>query len=206
MSNKEVAAIRKALSDRMNNVEKTPQKRSLGTVVLFPTAFQCPWADRLCRGEICDDGVTINTEDGDTFESVFHWVQAEQRREMMAIVKQSQQERAQEEKEQEGQKFAMPGTPVPFGFSKGNINNNNSENQLSGQQNNLDVKKALVAFKNILSRSEWSNDEPEEEAGGMYDDDEEEDLYNFDDEDDENSNDIGYHTFKSTYTPVVRVM
>ena len=104
MSNKEVAAIRKALSDRMNNVEKTPQKRSLGTVVLFPTAFQCPWADRLCRGEICDDGVTINTEDGDTFESVFHWVQAEQRREMMAIVKQSQQERAQEEKEQEGQK------------------------------------------------------------------------------------------------------
>ena len=41
----------------------------------------------------------------------------------------------------------MPGTPVPFGFSKGNINNNNSENQLSGQQNNLDVKKALVAFK-----------------------------------------------------------
>ena len=100
----------------------------------------------------------------------------------------------------------MPGTPVPFGFSKGNINNNNSENQLSGQQNNLDVKKALVAFKNILSRSEWSNDEPEEEAGRMYDDDEEEDLYNFDDEDDENSNDIGYHTFKSTYTPVVHVM
>ena len=28
MANKEVAAIRRALSDRMNNVEKTPQKRS----------------------------------------------------------------------------------------------------------------------------------------------------------------------------------
>ena len=80
MANKEVAAIRRALSDRMNNVEKTPQKRSLGTIVLFPTAFQCPWADRLCRGEICDDGVTINTDDGDTFESIHHWVQAEQRR------------------------------------------------------------------------------------------------------------------------------
>ena len=71
----------------------------------------------------------------------------------------------------------MPKNSVPFGFSQGNINNNNSENHLSGQQNNLDVKKALVAFKNILSRSEWSNDEPEEEAGRMYDDDEEEDLY-----------------------------
>ena len=60
MANKEVAAIRRALSDRMNNVETTPQKRSLGTIVLYPTAFQCPWADRVCKGEICDDGVTIN--------------------------------------------------------------------------------------------------------------------------------------------------
>lgn len=128
MANKEVAAIRRALSDRMNNVEKTPQKRSLGTIVLFPTAFQCPWADRLCRGEICDDGVTINTDDGDTFESIHHWVQAEQRREMMAIVKLSQQERMREEKEEEGQKFAMPGTPVPFGFSKGNHNNSINNN------------------------------------------------------------------------------
>ena len=218
MANKEVAAIRRALSDRMNNVEKTPQKRSLGTIVLFPTAFQCPWADRLCRGEICDDGVTINTDDGDTFESVHHWVQAEQRREMMAIVKLSQQERMREEKEEEGQKFAMPGTSVPFGFSKGNhnnsINNNNTNKNNNNKKDHLDVKKALAAFHDILSRSEWSQDDDEgaqqqqqqqhETAGNLYDDDDEDDLYNFDD--DENENDMGYHTFKSTFTPVVRVM
>lgn len=213
MANKEVAAIRRALSDRMNSVETTPQKRSLGTIVLFPTAFQCPWADRVCKGEICDDGVTINTDDGDTFESVHHWVQAEQRREMMAIVKLSQQERMREEEEakEEGQKFAMPGTPVPFGFSKGNNNNNaniNSSSNNNNKNNNLDVKKALAAFHDILSRSEWSQDDDEEEqqktGAALYDDDDEDELYNFDD--DENENNMGYHTFKSTYTPVVRVM
>ena len=55
VANKEVSAIRAALSDRISRNECTPKKRSLGNIVLYPSAFQCPWADRLAHGEICSD-------------------------------------------------------------------------------------------------------------------------------------------------------
>jgi hypothetical protein len=78
MANKEVPAILRVLSDRTNNIEKTPKKRSLGAIVLFPSAFKCPSADHLCRGEICDDGVTINT-DGGTFGNLSCWIEEEKK-------------------------------------------------------------------------------------------------------------------------------
>ena len=113
--------------------------------------------------------VTINTEDGDTFESVFHWVQADRERNM-AIVKKVNK-RAQEEKNRRT-KVRMPGTPVPFGLSKGNINNNNVKSASANKQ--LRREKALVAFK-ILSRSREQR-RTRGKGRGMCDDDEEEDC------------------------------
>ena len=180
VANREVSAIRAALSDHVGKNETTPRKRSLGTIVLYPTAFQCPWANRLARGEICADGTTINTDDGDTFESVHHWVQAEQRREMMAIVKESRLQM-----EEERQQDAAPGTPAPFGF----------KNSMNEQQSNLDVQKALAAFKGMIQTQEWDDEEEDED-----------DLYNFDDEEEENENSGGfsYQSFQSPHFVEVR--
>ena len=166
-ASREVSAIRAALSQNIGKNETTPKKRSLGTIVLYPTSFQCPWANRLAKGEICADGTTINTEDGDTFESVHHWVQAEQRREMMATLAESRLQVGERKQEE-----TVPGTPVPFGF----------KNSLNEQKNTLDVQKALAAFKGVMQNSQWEEEE-----------DDEDDLYNFDEEEDEeNENGAGF--------------
>ena len=189
VANKEVSAIRAALSDRISRNECTPKKRSLGNIVLYPSAFQCPWADRLACGEICSDGVTINTEDGDTFESVHHWVQAEQRREMTSILKESRIEAVEVK--------AAPGTPAPFGFNYGQDNNNTD---------NLNVQRALNAFHNILQSGQWDDEEVGKQGGvkkkHQIGDDDDDDLYDFDDDGEEGA----YQGFQSQLQPpLVRV-
>ena len=62
----------------------------------------------------------------------------------------------------------------------------------------------VAVIEQAPSLAAESAEQQHETAGNLYDDDDEDDLYNFDD--DENENDMGYHTFKSTFTPVVRVM
>ena len=67
---------------------RTPEfKRSLGRIALFPSAYQCGWLGRghLKYATIAADSTTLNTDEGDTFEGVGTWVQAEQRRELMRI-------------------------------------------------------------------------------------------------------------------------
>jgi len=65
---------------------RTP-KRSLGRIALFPSAYQCPWLgrDHLVYATIQADSTTLETDQGDMFEGVGHWVQTEQRRELMRL-------------------------------------------------------------------------------------------------------------------------
>ena len=66
---------------------RTPEKRSLGRIALFPSAYQCGWLGRnhLVFATIAPDSTTLHTDEGDCFEGVGHWVQAEQRRELMRL-------------------------------------------------------------------------------------------------------------------------
>jgi hypothetical protein len=87
---------------------QTPEKRSLGRIALYPSAYQCGWLgrDHLVYATIAPDSTTLHTDEGDTFESVGHWVQAEQRRELMRL----QMENILDQREED----VCPDTPALF--------------------------------------------------------------------------------------------
>ena len=92
---------------RRRSIYEQDPDQALGKIALFPSAYQCHWLgrDHLVYGSInWHDGTTVETDEGDCFESLGHWVQAEQRRELTRLQMQSLMQSLN----------ACPDTPAPF--------------------------------------------------------------------------------------------
>eukprot|EP00949_MAST-11_sp_MAST-11-sp1_P002132 g2132.t1 len=70
-------------------------ENTLGEITLYPSSYQCYWLghNHTTKGRISMDGCTINTHEGDTFESNLQWLQAVGRRERARLLQWEQQRR-----------------------------------------------------------------------------------------------------------------
>ena len=146
---------------------RTPQKRPLGRIALFPSAYQCPWLGRehLVYATIQPDSKTLYTDEGDCFEGVGHWVQAEQRRELMRLQMESLMSSQSE----------CPDTPALFRSQNNQLPTVGEGTPLSEE---VDIAQmALDALDSLAIEIHADN--------GADDDDDDDDIYNDDEIEDE---------------------
>ena len=150
-----------ATPPRRRSIYEQDPARALGKIALFPSAYQCPWLGRehLVFGSInWHDGTTVETDEGDCFESVGHWVQAEQRRELTRLQMQNLMQSLS----------ACPDTPAPFNDSDAGAVEKSSGSVVGGSPSAVGTRVALEFEED--EDGPGAEDEQEEEV----DDDEEE--------------------------------
>jgi hypothetical protein len=156
MLNKENMQTTATPPRRRPNSFRTPEKHP-GRIALYPSAYQCPWLGRnhVVFATIQTDGTTLHTDEGDYFEGVGHWVQAEQRRELVRL----QAENVASEYDE------CPDTPALF-RSNNNMLPTVEENDVSSLLDSLD---SLEIEINEEDRELYEDDEEMENGVDLED-------------------------------------
>ena len=143
---------------RRRSIYEQDPDRGLGKIALFPSAYQCPWLgrDHLVYGSInWHDGTTVETDEGDCFESVGHWIQAEQRRELTRLQMHHLMQSL----------GSCPDTPAPFSKESGGgiVDENSSvDGSPSALSKHFDLEIEDKTLKELNDREEEKAEAKEE--------------------------------------------